>query len=248
VSEQLRIWIEISFNLTYLGIIWWLVIMMIIRRKKLRSEQIQQANILIGAFGLLAFGDTGHVGFRVIAYILGGLKRSLTFLGYQISFVGLGTLMTATTVTFFYVLMLELWKARFHKQYSRFEQIIYLAAAIRLILIIFPANKWYSVIPPQPWSLIRNLPLIFMGLSIAYLIIRDAKTDNDSTFLLIGYMILLSFVCYIPVILFVQRNPMIGMLMIPKTLAYVVIGFLAYNDLYRKNIRQQIQIHQLTTN
>jgi hypothetical protein len=34
------------------------------------------------------------------------------------------------------------------------------------------------------------------------------------------------------VILFVQQVPMLGMLMIPKTLAYVAIAALAYRGLY----------------
>jgi hypothetical protein len=45
-------------------------------------------------------------------------------------------------------------------------------------------------------------------------------------------MILVSFACYTPVILFVGQAPIIGMLMIPKTLAYVAIALLAYQDLY----------------
>jgi len=35
------------------------------------------------------------------------------------------------------------------------------------------------------------------------------------------------------VILFVQQIPLIGMLMMPKTVAYIAIGLLAYNELYR---------------
>jgi hypothetical protein len=46
-------------------------------------------------------------------------------------------------------------------------------------------------------------------------------------------MILVSYACYIPVVFLVQRVPLLGMLMIPKTLAYLAIGFLAYADLYR---------------
>jgi hypothetical protein len=49
-----------------------------------------------------------------------------------------------------------------------------------------------------------------------------------------GMSILVSYACYIPVILYVQRAPMLGMLMIPKTLAYVAIALLAYFDLYWK--------------
>jgi hypothetical protein len=45
-------------------------------------------------------------------------------------------------------------------------------------------------------------------------------------------MILVSYAMYTPVILFVQQAPLVGMLMIPKTVAYVVIGFLAYASLY----------------
>ena len=46
-------------------------------------------------------------------------------------------------------------------------------------------------------------------------------------------MILVSYACYTPVIFFVQQNPLVGMLMIPKTLAYVAIALLAYQGLWR---------------
>ena len=97
----------------------------------------------------------------------------------------------------------------------------------------FPVNEWSSVVPPQPWSTIRNLPLIAQGLGVAYLILRDARRTGDRTFQWIGASILVSYACYMPVIFFVQQAPLVGMLMIPKTLAYVAIGFLAYFDLFR---------------
>ena len=95
------------------------------------------------------------------------------------------------------------------------------------------ANQWNSVVPPQPWSLYRNLPLMVLGLGTAYLILRDAVRAGDRPFVWIGIMILVSYAMYTPVILFVQQVPLIGMLMIPKTVAYVVIGFIAYTSLYR---------------
>jgi hypothetical protein len=51
-------------------------------------------------------------------------------------------------------------------------------------------------------------------------------------------MILVSFACYVPVILFVQRQPLIGMLMIPKTVAYVVMCLLAYRELFAASAAQ----------
>ena len=47
-------------------------------------------------------------------------------------------------------------------------------------------------------------------------------------------MIALSFVFYAPVILWVQWVPLLGMLMIPKTCAYLGIAFIAYRALYAR--------------
>jgi hypothetical protein len=55
----------------------------------------------------------------------------------------------------------------------------------------------------------------------------------------VGICILVSYGFYIPVILFVQVVPVIGMLMIPKTLAYVAIALIAYQSLYRGQERLQ---------
>jgi hypothetical protein len=44
-----------------------------------------------------------------------------------------------------------------------------------------------------------------------------------------------------PVIFWVQQNPLLGMLMIPKTLAYVAVGFIIYFDLYRSPQSRQVQ-------
>jgi hypothetical protein len=52
-------------------------------------------------------------------------------------------------------------------------------------------------------------------------------------------MILVSNAFYTPVILFVQRVPVIGMLMIPKTLAYVAIAVLAYGLVSRPNALEE---------
>ncbi len=115
-----------------------------------------------------------------------------------------------------------------------FGLLLFGVAAVRLVLMLFPANEWNSTTPPQPWSLYRNLPLTIQGLGVAYLILRDARAQDDRTFSWIGVMILVSYAFYIPVILFVQQVPPIGMLMIPKTLAYVGIAVIAYRALYRE--------------
>jgi hypothetical protein len=233
MSETMRMWVEILFNITYLVVIWGLVIVMLFRRPSVAPEDKRAADLVIWAFALLALGDTGHVGFRVWAYAQGSLETSLQIAGRQVGLVGLGALATAITVTFFYVLMLELWRVRFHKRYGAFEYFLLAMAVLRLAMMVLPQNDWNAVVPPQPWSTLRNLPLSILGLGVAYLMLRDGRRAGDRAFWWMGIMILVSYACYIPVILFVQQAPMIGMLMIPKTLAYVAIGFIAYGALFR---------------
>jgi hypothetical protein len=233
MSETLQMWVEVAFNIGYLVTIWALVAAMLRRRTEVRPRDQRVAGLVILAFGLLALGDTGHVGFRVVGYALGNLEARITLAGVEFGLVGLGSLATAITVTLFYVVMLAIWRARYDRRYGPFETLLLIAALVRLVLLALPANDWNSVVPPQPIATLRNLPLLVQGLGVAYLILRDARAEDDRPFLWIGSLILVSYACYLPVILFVQRVPLLGMLMIPKTVAYVAIAVVAYRALFR---------------
>jgi hypothetical protein len=189
---------------------------------------------VLWAFTFLALGDTGHVGFRVWAYALGDLSTNVSILGQQFGLVGAGALSTAITVTIFYVFMLIIWNKRFEQPYGWFGWLLFIAAGLRLFIMVLPGNQWNNVIPPKPMSLYRNLPLVIQGIGVAYLILRDAIKQKDKLFTWIGSCIIISFALYTPVILWVQQVPMIGMLMIPKTIMYVVIAWLAYTKLFMK--------------
>ena len=138
--------------------------------------------------------------------------------------------MTAVTVTLFYVILEIIWHARFQTSYGWFGWcLLLLVPSIRFALLIPSGNEWkHSTSSSQPWNTIRNIPLVVQGLGVAYLILRDASIEHDKTYKWIGICIVLSYVCYIPTMIWIQQNEMLGMLMIPKTIAYVAIGFLAY--------------------
>ena len=233
MPEAVRVWVEVIFDIGYLIAIWWLVVQMRRRLPQVQEADRDTAHLVMMAFMLLALGDTGHVGFRVVAYALGGTAPvTFTFAGSSFSLLGLGTLMTAITVTLFYVLMVAIWRARYHKSYGPFEGLLFAAALIRLLFLAVPANQWNSPVPPQPWSLIRNIPLLVQGLGVAYLFLRDARANDDRPFWWMGIMILVSYACYTAVVLFVQQVPLIGLLMIPKTVAYLIMAWLAYRELW----------------
>ncbi len=233
MNETAQMWMEISFNILYLIVVWWLVAAMLRRLPQVAAAEQKMARYFIWAFGLLALGDTGHVGFRVLAYAMGGLDTSLHIGSLELGLVGLGALSTAITVTFFYVFVLFIWQERYQQPLGWFGWLLVGSAFVRLAVMALPGNQWNAVVPPQPMSLVRNLFLTISGLGVAYLILRDAARNDDRVFTWIGISILVSYAFYIPVILFVQTVPLVGMLMIPKTLAYVAIALIAYQNLFR---------------
>ncbi len=232
MSETMRMWVEILFNIGYLIAVWTLVVMMARKQQFVAPENRAVAKRVMWAFALLALGDTGHVGFRVLAYALGGLEAQPIVFGIPISLVGIGALATAITVTFFYMLMVDIWHLRYNKPFGVAGWFLLAMGVVRLIVMLFPQNEWSQTVPPQPWGLIRNLPLMIMGLGVMVLILRDAYRTNDRPFKWIGWCILASYAFYTPVILWVQEVPLLGMLMIPKTLAYIAIAVIAYRALY----------------
>jgi hypothetical protein len=225
MPESARIWVEVTFNVAYLIVIWTLVIMMARRLPQVAPADRSVAKRLMWAFALLALGDTGHVGFRVIAYALGGLEAHPVL-------VGMGALSTAYTVTLFYMLMVDVWRLRYNKPLGVFGWILLAAGGVRLIVMLFPQNQWGQIVAPYDWSLLRNSLLVVQGLGVMLLILRDAFRTGDVPFKWIGIMIALSYAFYAPVILWSAQAPLLGMLMIPKTCAYVAIAIIAYRALF----------------
>jgi len=233
MSETARLWTEISFIISYLIVIWWLVITMWRRRELVEPHDRRTADLIMWAFAFLGFGDIGHVGFRVVAYAMGGLDATVNVFGTQLLLAPMGSLATAITFTIFYMALVMMWSARYNKPYGWFGYLLLALGVIRLLVMTHPANGWNSLQIAQPWSIYRNLFLMLMQLGVSFLILRDAIAAHDRTFIWIGAMILVSFVCYAPVIFLQQRVPQIGTLMIPKTIAYLVIAFLGFFEFYR---------------
>jgi hypothetical protein len=179
-------------------------------------------------------GDIGHVGFRLVAFALGGLDTSVQVFGCELLLAPMGALATAITFTFFYIAMLMIWKARFKKGYGSLALCGFALAVVRLLIITCPENNWNSLEIAYDWAIYRNVPLMLIQLIVAFLFMRDAIVRRDKLFIWIAALILLSFACYAPVIFLWQHIPLIPMLMIPKTIAYLVIAVLALKSLFPK--------------
>ena len=173
---------------------------------------------------VLGAGDSFHLVPRVIALCTTGLEN------YTVP-LGLGKWVTSVTMTIFYVLLYYVWRRRYQVSgRGGLTAAVYALAGVRIALCMMPQNQWLSAEAPLSWGICRNVPFALLGLLVIVLFYRSAREHKDRAFRWIWLTIVLSFGFYIPVVLWADAVPMIGMLMIPKTCAYVwtvLIGYFA---------------------
>ena len=173
---------------------------------------------------ILGAGDSFHLVPRIIALCTTG------FGDYTVP-LGIGKWITSVTMTIFYVLIYYVWRERYNiTEHKNLTVPVYLLAGIRIALCMMPQNQWTAANPPLSWGIYRNIPFALLGLLVIVLFYHSAKEHSDRAFRWMWLTIVLSFGFYIPVVLWADAIPMIGMLMIPKTCAYVwtvLIGFFA---------------------
>lgn len=68
-----------------------------------------------------------------------------------------------------------------------------------------------------------------LGIVIIILFWREARKNKDRVFRLMWLAIVLSFAFYLPVVIWSRSIPSIGVLMIPKTIAYVWMVVMGMN-------------------
>ena len=195
------------------------------------SKQGNQFRLFGWMAVILGAGDAFHLVPRAVALCTTGLENYTTSLG-------MGKWITSVTMTIFYVLLYYVWRRRYQVQGgSGLTAGVYLLAILRIVLCMMPQNQWLSANPPLSWGIWRNIPSALLGLVIIVLFYRSAKSHGDRAFRWMWLTILLSFGFYIPVVLWAEIVPMVGMLMIPKTCAYVwtvLIGYWAMKEEARK--------------
>lgn len=213
---------EPIFHVVYLTTVITLGIKMISKSKN---------NQYFKLFGIMAvilgFGDSFHLIPRIYALLTTGLENHAAALGF-------GKLITSITMTIFYLILYKIWKIKFDVKNSKSLDItMYILAGVRIILCLFPQNEWFINNPPVSWGIYRNIPFAIMGIIIIYLLYSYGAKNNNKDYKNLGIAVLLSFGFYAPVVLWASENFLVGMLMIPKTLAYVWVILIGYKEFKR---------------
>lgn len=210
---------ETLFDVIYLVTVITVGIIMMCKGKGIKEY------FLFGVMAVtLGFGDAFHLIPRVLALCTTGLENFTVWLGA-------GKWITSVTMTVFYIILYYVWRIRYQvKEAKGITIAVYTLSAIRIALCFFPQNKWLSADAPLSWGIYRNIPFALLGLLIIVLFYHSAKKNQDREYRFMWLTIVLSFGFYIPVVLWADVYPLIGLLMIPKTCAYVwtvLIGYMS---------------------
>lgn len=183
----------------------------------------------IKLFGIMAVvlgcGDSFHLVPRAYALSTDGLANHAASLGF-------GQFVTSLTMTVFYVILYHIWRQRYEiKDKKELTIVVYALAILRMVLCFMPGNDWLSADAPLSWGIYRNIPFAIMGALIIVLFYQKAKEKQDTGFKYMWLAITLSFGFYVPVVLWANTYPLVGTLMIPKTVAYVWVVWMGYREL-----------------
>ncbi len=189
-------------------------------------------NTLVKKAGLMAAllgaGDSFHLVPRSYALWTAGLEANAAALG-------IGKLITSITMTIFYLILFYIWRDRYEvKDCKTLTGTMWVLAFLRIVLCLLPQNQWLSYRQPLFYGILRNIPFSIMGIIIIVIFAKETKRAGDRVFRFIPAAVFLSFGFYLPVVLFSGTVPIVGILMIPKTLAYVWIVLMGW-QLYRQS-------------
>jgi len=197
--------IEVVFDIAYL------IAALIISLILFANTSAGSPRMLAGIMGLvLVIGDAFHLIPRVMAVLTKREEQLRKALGY-------GKLIASITMTLFYLLLWHIGSVLFVPKISTgWNYLLYSLAIIRQ-----PQNKWQERYPPVSWGIIRNLPFFLIGVITAIMFFINRVEHIGLS--LMWLAIALSFLFYLPVVLWANKNPKLGMLMLPKTCAYIWI-------------------------
>ncbi|MCR5173287.1 MAG: hypothetical protein K6C09_01470 [Oscillospiraceae bacterium] len=189
-------------------------VLMLVRADGKNGRRMGAAALILGA------GDAFHLVPRVLDHFSSG---DLT------AALGIGKLVTSLTMTVFYVLLYYIWSGVFRGRKGKgLTAAVWLLAALRLALCLLPQNGWLRNSADALWGTVRNVPFTALGIIVMALFFRTRR--RGKRFRSVWLYILLSFLFYLPVAVGAGAVPALGMLMIPKTVCYVLIliTFLRY--------------------
>lgn len=213
---------ETVFDILYLGFALYAGLTMLLKGN---TPLIKKAGLMAA---LLGAGDAFHLLPRCYALWTIGLEANAAALG-------IGKLITSITMTVFYLILYYIWRDHYRiTGRKNLTKAMWGLSVLRTALCLLPQNQWLSYRQPLLFGVLRNIPFAIMGIIIIMIFAQENRQKKELAFRSMPLAVALSFGFYLPVVLFSGTAPAVGILMIPKTLAYVWIVFMSWK-LYRQS-------------
>ena len=180
-----------------------------------------QGNMLFILYGILTLTLCGGDAFHLVPRIIRAVRGSSDKIKRQL---GIGLQVSSVTMTVFYIILMYIWKFTFPelKMPAIIAAMIWISAVVRIVICMLPQNNWCKDEGNMKLSIIRNAVFAVTGIGVIILYLISGNTYGYHLTRMAA-AIIISFGCYIPVTLFSKIKPKVGLLMIPKTCAYMWI-------------------------
>lgn len=192
---------------------------------------LAKGSALFVLYGILTLTLCGGDAFHLVPRVIRAFKGSSEKIERQL---GIGLQVSSITMTVFYILLLYIWKLTFYEMEApaALEVVIWASAIARIVICLLPQNNWCSEEGNPKLSLLRNVVFAVTGIGVIILYALSGNTYGYHMTRMVA-AILISFGCYLPVTLLSKKMPKVGLLMIPKTCAYVWIIVMGLQLLFR---------------
>ena len=178
-----------------------------------------QGRTLFVLYGILTLTLCGGDAFHLVPRMIRAFRGSSDKIKRQL---GIGLQVSSITMTVFYIILLFIWKFTFPELTApvAVEAMIWISAVIRIVVCFLPQNNWCSDEGNPKLSILRNAVFAVTGIGVIILYAISGNANGYHMTRMVA-AILISFGCYLPVTILSKTKPKVGLLMIPKTCAYM---------------------------
>ncbi len=178
-----------------------------------------QGRTLFVLYGILTLTLCGGDAFHLVPRMIRAFRGSSDKIKRQL---GIGLQVSSITMTVFYIILLFIWKFTFPELTApvAVEAMIWISAIIRIVVCFLPQNNWCSDEGNLKLSILRNAVFAVTGIGVIILYAISGNANGYHMTRMVA-AILISFGCYLPVTILSKTKPKVGLLMIPKTCAYM---------------------------
>jgi hypothetical protein len=224
-------WSTVVVSAIYLAVAWTLTVLMALALPRVSPQSRSALRWPLLAVFILALGDSFHTIPRMYRTFTGRpLPYLLNWFGREWDWIALGLVISSATMSLFYLFLFQYRQERRGIRWDIWSWAILGLLIVRLGILPCPLNGWEGHAAPG-WRVYRNIPFTLMGLMVIVALFRDRSemAGRDRRLMeAIAWCLVVSFATYWVTILGAEQYPVLGAMMLPKTIAYMVAIILLY--------------------